>query len=207
MAFRAIAFFAGKIRDPYLLSALLAVLPLTEIKGSILYAASGEENLLLSAFFAYLASVLLSLFLSLIVPRLFLFAERHPRLRKVRALLCDRLASAADKISKRSRKGSDASETFFFGVYAFVALPLPLTGVYAGAILASILGLSFGRSFFALSAGNFTAGGIVLALALVAGEHASVVLDLFCTLILVVLLISFLKRLIKKRRMRHSTEK
>ena len=50
--------FIGKITPSKpLMSALLAVIPVTEIKGSILYAAASEGELWLSVVAAYLASV------------------------------------------------------------------------------------------------------------------------------------------------------
>ena len=74
------------------------------------------------------------------------------------------------------------------GLYAFVAVPLPFTGVWAGALLSAIMRLDYGNSLFALLLGNFTAGGIVLAVSLLAGEKATVVLTIFLYVALAVLL-------------------
>ena len=93
-------------------------------------------------------------------------------------------------------------DRLLFGVYSFVALPLPLTGIWAGGILAAMLGLDRKRTFLALAAGNFTAGGIVLGIALLSGEYASAVLDVFCALVLLFLLIPILKKAIRSRHSR-----
>ena len=200
MAFKVIGFFAAKIKSPYLLAAVLSLVPLTEIKGSILYVASSGANLWLAALFAYLPTIFLAALEALFLPKLFRALDRHPRCRRVAGLVTERIAKAADKMLKNSENAETRRERLFFGVYSFVALPLPLTGIWAGGILAAMLGLDKGRTFLALAAGNFTAGGIVLAVALLAGDYASAVLDVFCALVLLFLLVPIIREVIKHRR-------
>ena len=200
MAVKAIAFFAGKIKSPYLLAAVLSLVPFTEIKGSILYVASSEVNLWLAALCAYLPSLFLAAFEAVFLPKLFALLDRHPRCRKAAGLVTDRIAKAADKILKNSESAEARADRLFFGVYSFVALPLPLTGIWAGGILAAMLGLDKKRTFFALAAGNFTAGGIVLAVALLSGDYAPAVLDVFCVLVLLFLLVPLVKKAIRSRK-------
>ena len=202
MAFKIIGFFAGKVKSPYLLAALLSVVPLTEIKGSILYVASSGANIWLAALCAYLPTLFLAALEAAILPKLFRLLDKHPRCRRAAGLLTDRIAKAADKILHNSENQEKRMDRLLFGVYSFVALPLPLTGIWAGGILAAMLGLDTKRTFLALAAGNFTAGGIVLAVALLSGDYASAVLDLFCALILIFLLIPILKKAIRSRRSR-----
>lgn len=45
---------------------------------------------------------------------------------------------------------------------AFVAIPLPSTGAWTGSIIASLLGLRFWPSFFAIAVGTVVAGLIVM---------------------------------------------
>ena len=204
MAYKLIDFFAGRINNPYLLAALLSLIPGTEIKGSILYVVSSEAKVWLSALSAFLPTVALALLHAAALPPLFRLLDKHPRCRKCVGLVTDRIAKAADRILKNSKDKETRAERLFLGVYTFVAIPLPLTGIWAGGILAAMLGLDFKRTFFALSAGNFTAGGIVLAVALLAGEYASAVLDVFCVLVLLFLLFPIVKKAIKnKKRVPH----
>ena len=87
-----------------------------------------------------------------------------------------------------------------FGVYAFVAIPLPFTGIWAGACLAGILGMDRKDAFFALAAGNFTAGGIVMTVAFLAGEEAERVFNVFLCVALVLFGSALLKAVWKKKR-------
>ena len=47
-------------------------------------------------------------------------------------------------------------------LFAFVAIPLPITGGYTGALISEILGWNWKKSFAAISAGVIVAGIIVL---------------------------------------------
>jgi len=198
MTAKVIAFFARRITDPYLLSGLLSVIPVTELKGSILYAASSGANVWLCALSAYLASLAVVAFQVTVFFPIFLKLRGKRRV----MLFTERIAERADKILRRAKDADDRNERLFLGVYTFVALPLPMTGIWAGAILAALLGLDKKHSFFALAAGNFTAGGIVLAVALVAGERANLVLDVFFALAILLLLFYLFRAVLQKRRER-----
>ena len=193
MAKRIIAFFAGGIGNRYLTAAILAVIPVTEIKGSILYAVASGTNAFLSFLAAYASSLLLCLSLSYLSAWAVKRIERSPRLKKATAFLLEGQTRRAEKF-RYAEKGEEAREKRMLAVFLFVALPLPMTGVWAGSILAAMLGLGRKESFFALATGNFTAGGIVLAVAIIAGERAGLVLDLFLLLSLFLVLLAFLRK-------------
>lgn len=190
--------------NPYLLSAILSVVPVTEIKGSILFAAATGANPLFAAGAAYGSSFLLCFILTFTVPKALRTMERFPRVKKATSFLTDRMTEKADKLIAGVGETSEEKRRnkLIFGAYAFVALPLPLTGVWTGALLCALLRLDRKSTFFALSTGNLTAGGVVLAISLLAGEKAAFVLDLFLLLSLGLLLFALFKRLLKKRKAR-----
>ena len=196
-----VAFFEERIRNRYLVAAILAVVPVTELKGAVLYAAAAGGSVWLGALTAYLATLPLCYLLSRFAPRSLGMMERIPFLRRRTAFLTERLTARAERmITRAERKGEGISGSLLFGVYAFVAIPLPMTGVWAGALLSALLRLDGKRTFFALAAGNFTAGGIVLAVGLLAGERAGLVFDLFLLAALALLLFSVVKSLLNRRR-------
>jgi len=193
-----IEFFSGIVKNPYLLSALLAVIPVTEIKGSVLFAAASGCPLFTTFLCGYGASLLLAIALSLLFPHLVALAERSKKVNKWLSLLSDRLEKKAEKI--RGEKELHAKERALFGVYLFVALPLPLTGVWAGALLAAILKLSPARSVFSLATGNLTAGGSVLLISLLAGPRADLIFNLFLLLAAILITVTMIKSIIAKKK-------
>lgn len=182
--------FGNVVENEYWLIAILAVVPITELKGAILYAAVTKTRLVLASLVAYAASSVLSAVILPFLPPLLGFIERNPKVRRVTSFLTDRLERKAGKILETAGvpgRGKYKSR-LMLGLYAFVAVPLPFTGVWAGALLSAIMRLDYKNSLFALLLGNFTAGGIVLAVSLLAGEKATVVLTIFLYIALAVFL-------------------
>ncbi len=64
-------------------------------------------------------------------------------------------------IRKGMKKSDRIARYEFWGLFLFVAIPLPGTGVWTGCLAASLLGLDFKRSMLAVSLGTMTAGLIV----------------------------------------------
>ncbi len=54
----------------------------------------------------------------------------------------------------------------YFGLFLFVAIPIPGTGAWTGTLAASILNLDFKKTMIAICAGVLTAGIIMLAVSL-----------------------------------------
>ena len=200
MTERIIMIFEGLVRNRYLLVTVLSVLPVTEIKGAILYAAVAEVPMFPAFLCGFAATIGLSAFLCFFCPRLLHSAERSSKIKSVTTFLTDRLQGKAEKILSSDGEGEVGKKRF--GVFAFVALPLPLTGVFAGALLAALLRLDYKNSLLALIAGNFTAGGIVLFVALVSGVYAEIVLDAFMLLAVGALLFAAGKSLVAKKKAR-----
>jgi uncharacterized membrane protein len=73
-----------------------------------------------------------------------------------------------DKYLENLRKrGKPAVDKYgFWGLFAFVAVPLPLTGAYTGTILAWLLGMNWKRAFPSVALGVLVAGAIVLLITL-----------------------------------------
>lgn len=69
---------------------------------------------------------------------------------------------------KRTRhKGSVVIEKYEeIGLLAFVAIPLPMTGAWTGALIAFLFGLNFVKSLLVIALGVFVAGVIVTCLSL-----------------------------------------
>ncbi|MFC1909756.1 COG2426 family protein [Chloroflexota bacterium] len=68
----------------------------------------------------------------------------------------------------RTRKHSGIIEKYqYMGLMLFVAIPLPFTGAWTGALAAFLLGLKFYKAFIAIAGGVIIAGFIITALSLI----------------------------------------
>ncbi|MEO0094839.1 MAG: small multi-drug export protein [candidate division WOR-3 bacterium] len=78
---------------------------------------------------------------------------------------------------KRTRKKSEIIEKYKeLGLLIFVAIPLPGTGAWTGALLAYLMALDFKRSIIFISLGVFIAGVIVSSLCLIGWVGAIIAL-------------------------------
>lgn len=69
-----------------------------------------------------------------------------------------------EKFEKKSESVGDEKTSDFkkmLGVFLFVAVPLPLTGVWTGSAVASIVGLKLPKATLAVVLGNLAASGII----------------------------------------------
>lgn len=104
-------------------------------------------------------AVLLALLLALLVPFLWdIFLRLASRLR-----VLERLAMRVEE--KRRHAGRLVERYGLLGLALFVAVPLPVTGIYTGAAVALLLGLDQKRAGVALAAGG-AASTLLVALGL-----------------------------------------
>lgn len=138
--------------DTILWTALFTILPISELRGGLYIALTNGMNPLL----AYTFCVVLN---CLIAPFLFVFLNTlHKILVKWKFY-----AKLFDKIVERARHKVKAKvEKYgYWGLALFVAIPLPITGAYTGALGAWILGMDKKKSILVITIGVIIAGIIV----------------------------------------------
>ncbi len=129
-----------------------AMLPILEIRGAIpVGVASGLDPWL--AFAIGLVGNMLPIpILILLTRRVIEWLKKHNMLVKLTAWLESRGSKGAQKVQKYS----------FWGLFILVAIPLPGTGAWTGALVASLLDMRLKRALPAIAMGVAVAGLIVL---------------------------------------------
>jgi uncharacterized membrane protein len=133
-------------------SAILSLLPISELRGAIPFAYWNGMDLFAAAFWCVawnsLASPIAYVFLATFHK---LFYRWRP------------YASFFDRFVERARVKVHASvEKYgYWGLMIFVAIPLPLTGAWTGALGAWILGMERRKSMLAVALGVLIAGVVV----------------------------------------------
>lgn len=131
---------------------LVSMAPVIELRGAIPLGC----GLGLPAWQSYLASVIGNMipapFIILFIRRIFAFLRsRWPWFCGV----IDRLESRAEKKMETVRRYA------FWGLFLFVAIPLPGTGAWTGALIAALLDLRLKRALPAILLGVLAAGAVV----------------------------------------------
>lgn len=108
----------------------------------------------------------------------------------------DKLTNNAD-LQKQNRYNKQFFIKFF-GVMMFVAIPLPLTGVWTGTAIAVMLNMEFGWACLSVIAGNIIAGLIMMTLCVIFPNFTLYILLIFIALTIIFLLYKLIKNKIKK---------
>ena len=132
---------------------LLSMTPVGELRLGIPVAIAAGMN----PWFAFALAVIAN---SLIVPVVFFFLEVVHR----RLLHFNHYQNAFDKFMERTRKKVHPliEKYGMIGLAIFVAVPIPGTGAYAGALGAWFFGMNKWKAFWSIAAGVLVAGIIVL---------------------------------------------
>ena len=129
-----------------------AMLPILEIRGAIpVGVASGLDPWLAFAV-GFVGNMLPIPILILLTRKIIEWLKKHNVLVKLTAWLENKGSKGAQKVQKYS----------FWGLFILVAIPLPGTGAWTGALVASLLDMRLKRALPAIAMGVAVAGLIVL---------------------------------------------
>lgn len=131
---------------------LVSMLPIIELRGGIPFGVALGLNPW-AAFFASVVGNLLPLpFIVVYIRRIFLWMRRH----------MPRLNDLVDKLERKAHlKGRKVNRYKYLGLMIFVAIPLPGTGGWTGALAAAFLNMPLRKAMPAMSAGVLIAGFLV----------------------------------------------
>lgn len=143
--------FWGKLLSTF----LIAMVPFVELRGAIPIAALHGLPFVLAFPVAILGNMVPVPFIILFIRKIFALFRRHlPWLNR----LVDRLEQ------KAKNKQEIVERRSFWGLFVLVAIPLPGTGAWTGALVAAMLDMRLKRAFPAIFLGVVTAGVIMAVL-------------------------------------------
>ena len=139
---------AGKI----LMTFLISMVPVIELRGAIPIAVANGLN--------YWVAVAVSIIGNLVpVPFIILFIRKIFELMRKISKKFDGIVT---KLEQRAKKKSDVVRKYaFWGLFILVAIPLPGTGAWTGALVAAMLDMRLKRAFPAIALGVLGAAAIV----------------------------------------------
>ncbi len=136
---------------------IIAMLPIIELRGALPY---GVFLLKMPVMRAALLSVVGN-----IIPAPFIILLAKKILDAMSSSSNEKIANLSESIKKHGMKKSSRIEKYtFWGLVVFVGIPLPGTGAWTGALIASILQLDPKKSILAVSLGTIMAAIIVTTL-------------------------------------------
>lgn len=205
-------FFRNLFDNDYLTTFFIALLPIVELRGAVPVAIQMGMNWYAAFGLAYLGSSIVAPILLLLLKPILNLLKRIKFFARFANAVEGMFQDKAKVIAERAGKGDTKKREDiikFIGVFTFVALPIPLTGVWTGTAVAVFLGLGFWKSLAAILLGNLTAGTIVTLLSVFLSEYIDIILGIFFIIVLIVLAIFIIKvilRMIKSKRSEQAGE-
>ena len=137
----------------FVFTILVSMIPVVELRGGIPF---GVATLGLPYAAAFVAAIIGNMipvpFIVVYIRRIFLWMRRH----------MPRLNSLVDRLEKKAHlKGQNVTRYKYLGLMIFVAIPLPGTGAWTGALVAAFLDMPLRKALPSIFAGVLLAGCIM----------------------------------------------
>ena len=140
--------FWGKI----LMTFLISMVPFIELRGALPIADLHGLDLAVAFPVAILGNLVPVPFIILFIRKIFAFMRRH----------MPKLNSLVDRLEEKGKSKKDTIEKgLFWGLFAFVGIPLPGTGAWTGALITAMLDIRLKKAFPSIALGVVTAGIIM----------------------------------------------
>lgn len=146
------AWLSDTVGGEFLATFLISMLPIVELRGGLPAGVAMGLPIPTAFLAAFLGNMLPVPFIILFIRRVFKWIRVH----------IPRLGAFVDRLEKKAYSKSDKVVQYeTWGLLAFVAIPLPGTGAWTGALIAALLDLRLKRAIPVITLGVLIAGGII----------------------------------------------
>ena len=139
--------------SPELIIFLISLLPILELRGGLIAAALLGVEWYIALPICIIGNVLPMPIVLIFIRKIFDF------IKKTNFLWMSKVITKLDEKAQKKSKSVDTAS--FWGLFAFVAIPLPGTGAWTGALVANILNIKRTKASVTIFLGVLTAGLIV----------------------------------------------
>ena len=185
----------------------ISMIPIIELRGAIPFGTAtalwGENALSLpmSLLFSILGSSLVCVILTFAFWPIFRWLSKTKLFKKLAQFIENKLKKHSKDIDEKTQQEKNEKRILWIkliGIFVFVAIPIPLTGVWTGTCLALFVGLNKRQTMATVVLGNLVAGLLMTLVTLVFNDNTMVVLYGFMILAAAFILFEVVKMLITK---------
>lgn len=194
---------------------LISMVPIVELRGAIPFATNSKlwGDLALSNWKALGWSLLGSSLVVPIVVAIFIpiitWLKRTKLFGKLAGAVENRIKSKAENIGVENGENKKFSASYWkkiLAVFVFVAIPLPLTGVWTGSCVAVFVGLDFLSTCVVVILGNIVAGLLIALILEFFPWLNNYLLWIFLAIVALVIVYEIIKHFIKRRNENNTTK-
>ena len=208
MAESIVTFFRDLIGNDYITVFIVSMIPFVEVRGSIPLAIAMGMNAFAAMGLAFLGSAICAPILLAIWRPIINWLKKFKVFRALVEAIEDGFKSKAKGVEDKANQfdTSRIERRKMLGLYAFVAFPVPMTGVWTGTAIGAFLDMSFIKATLVVIVGDLTACGIMTLLSYFLSDY----IDIILTIVLVIVLLAltyFVVRVIVKAVKKSKLEK
>ena len=195
-----ISFLFGE--NSWLGTIIISMCPLIELKGGIPAGMSKEfwGEFALSSIQSFLFALIGSSLVIFILPLIFTPILNFLKKTKIFKWLGDYIDNKVKKHSQEILIKKNSSLLKWWAIFIFVAIPLPLTGIWTGSCVAVAIGLDYWQTVSAVFFGNIVAGLIIYFVCSVFPAFTTWIFYGLLVILTLCMMILFIKKLMSKKR-------
>lgn len=186
---------------------VIAMFPIIELKGAIPVGVSREfwgESALTETqafLFSLIGSCLVVPLIALVFRPIINYMKQSKFFKKFALVIEEKVKVSSSRIGSNSVGGGVLKRTILkmLGVFSFVAIPLPLTGVWTGTCIAVFLGLKFWQLVLSVVLGNIVAGVLVTFVCAMFPNFTSILFLIVLAIVLIMLMVLLIRVLTTKK--------
>ena len=160
-------FIKNLIGNDLVSSIIMSLIPLIELKGGIVFARSAGFSFFEAFGLCFLGSTLVFFPVFFLLKPILGWLKKTKVFGKLSLKVENFFNRRAEKVIEKRGNDTERRSVFYkcLGVFLFVAIPLPMTGVWTGTAIAVFLNLKFKDAILPVVLGNAVAGLIISVLA------------------------------------------
>jgi len=187
---------------------LISMFPIIELKGAIpigmsvdywgSYALSGTHSFL----FSLLGSTLIVPIIALIFRPILNWLKKTKMFKSLGNFIDEKVKKHSQKIDEQVYVNKNTKKTILkcLLIFSFVAVPLPLTGVWTGTCVAVAIGLKFWQTCLSVILGNIVAGLIIVFVCSVFPQIITILSIVFLAIVLTMIIAIVIKVILNSKK-------
>ena len=190
--------------NPILATIFISMIPIVELRGAIPFGSSkqiwGEQALTIfeASIYSVIGSIISAVIIILLLIPIFNLLKKTKFFGRLVVSFEEKFKKQSDKIVDDAEKKKNKGLKKWLGIMTFVAVPLPLTGVWTGSAIAVFLQMGFLKSFSSVSVGVMIATCIMMLVSKTLGDKALIIFYVFAILFFIMIIFYLIRAFIKK---------
>ena len=175
-------------QNPILATIFISMIPVIELRGAIPFGSSKEIwgdkalSVLEASVYSLIGSVIAAIIIILLMIPVFKLLKKTKIFNNLVNSFEEKFKKQSNKIEEETKEKKHIGLKKWLGILTFVAIPLPLTGVWTGSAIAVFLNMGFFKSLSAVCVGAFIAACIMALLSKTLGDAALIIFYCFISI-------------------------